>query len=57
MNISAITYVALRALYIVLYVKITSRKLSYLRSINWAISVGLLMRLFWKAGNVLAKQG
>ncbi|KAF2791135.1 hypothetical protein K505DRAFT_377019 [Melanomma pulvis-pyrius CBS 109.77] len=54
LNTAVGTYLGLRAMYIGLYLNITSRKFALLRSINWAISIGVLFTVFVKAGNKLA---
>lgn len=57
MNNAAGAYLGLRVAYIFAYIGITRQKYSYLRSMIWAISTGVLFRLFWKAGNKLTAQG
>jgi uncharacterized MAPEG superfamily protein len=54
MNTAVGAYLTLRASYIVLYLNTTTRKNSFIRSLNWAISVGVLFTVFIKAGNKLA---
>jgi uncharacterized MAPEG superfamily protein len=50
MNIVAGTYVALRVAYTAFYINTTTNKWSYLRSLTWGASVGMLMWVYVKAG-------
>ncbi|KAF2270830.1 hypothetical protein CC78DRAFT_538559 [Lojkania enalia] len=53
LNISAGTYLGLRLTYILLYINTTRQKSSYVRSLNWFLSVAILMGIYVKAGNKL----
>jgi uncharacterized MAPEG superfamily protein len=56
MNVAVGTYLALRVVYILLYINVTRRKYSHLRSLVWASSTFLLIGIFVKAGNKLVAQ-
>lgn len=45
-------FLGLRVVYTFLYIGIESRKLSFVRSLVWMMSVGCCMTLLFKAGNV-----
>ncbi|CAI6335895.1 unnamed protein product [Periconia digitata] len=53
MNTATMSFLALRVLYVIAYGTIKSTKYSYIRSLIWAVSTGVLMRLYWQAGNKL----
>jgi uncharacterized MAPEG superfamily protein len=55
MNTMVAAYIALRAMYSVLYIKTETNKTSYIRSGTWAIGVAGLMTMFFKAGNKMNK--
>ncbi|KAF2709521.1 hypothetical protein K504DRAFT_378827 [Pleomassaria siparia CBS 279.74] len=46
-------YLALRALYIAVYLNTTTGKYSFFRSATWATSIGVLFTILIKAGNKL----
>jgi len=54
MNTAVGVYLALRASYIALYLNTTTRRNSFIRTLNWAASLGVLFTVFIKAGNKLA---
>ncbi|KAH6878431.1 hypothetical protein BKA58DRAFT_466114 [Alternaria rosae] len=51
MNTMVASYIGLRLVYSILYVKIKTNKTSYLRSGTWGAGVAVLMTMFVKAGN------
>jgi uncharacterized MAPEG superfamily protein len=57
MNSAVGAYLAIRVAYIAAYINVTSGKYSYVRSLLWAISKGILGTIFVKAGNKLVAQG
>jgi hypothetical protein len=57
LNTAAGAYLGLRVLYTQLYINTTSRKVSFLRSLVWAISTGILFFVYVKAGNKALHEG
>jgi uncharacterized MAPEG superfamily protein len=57
MNAVSGSYLALRVLYTVLYMKCTRQETSKLRSLTWVVSIILLTGLYFKAGNAWAAKG
>lgn len=57
LNTVAGAYLALRAVYNVVYIRTTSNKYSYVRTGIWACSVGLCMYQLVRAANVFASRG
>ncbi|KAF2110423.1 hypothetical protein BDV96DRAFT_501171 [Lophiotrema nucula] len=53
LNLAIGSYIGLRTLYIWQYINVQRQRYSYLRSVNWAVSTGILFWIFVKAGNVL----
>ncbi|KAF2192445.1 hypothetical protein K469DRAFT_735448 [Zopfia rhizophila CBS 207.26] len=56
LNAATGVYLALRIVYIGLYIKVTRQKYSYLRTTTWFIFTAVLFGLFIKASNKLAYQ-
>ncbi|KAF2738410.1 hypothetical protein EJ04DRAFT_52365 [Polyplosphaeria fusca] len=54
LNLALGTYLGFRVVYLAAYINTTTQKYSYLRSLLWATSTGLLFYVFVKAGNQLA---
>ena len=46
-------YMASRVLYIISYISTERQPLSYLRTIAYNAGIGILMTIYWKAGNAL----
>jgi hypothetical protein len=57
LNTAAGAYLGLRVLYAQLYINTTTRKVSFLRSLVWAISTGILFFVYVKAGNKALHEG
>ena len=53
LNTLCAAFLAVRVLYIVLYIQVESKKLAYSRSVAWAGGAGICLYLMVKAGNVL----
>jgi uncharacterized MAPEG superfamily protein len=50
LNSGIAAYLALRVVYVFLYIRITKLKYSFLRTANWALSTGVLFWLYVAAG-------
>ncbi|PVI06631.1 hypothetical protein DM02DRAFT_609811 [Periconia macrospinosa] len=53
MNTAAGLFLALRVLYLFAYANIARTRYSYVRSLLWALSMAVLIRLYWAAGDKL----
>ncbi len=56
MNTYTAAYLALRALYVVLYIRTTSLKVSALRSLVWFVGTASLFSLYFKAAAKLVAE-